>query len=63
MILNHSSANTFVDNLFELLNDEDIAVDAARSIGGMTSDDDVLIKKNNAQLRVSSYINLLQTSY
>lgn len=63
MILNHSSANTFVDNLFELLNDEDIAVDAARSIGEMTSDDDVLIKKNNAQLRVSSYINLLQTSY
>ena len=63
MALNHSSTNTFIGNLFELLNDEDIAVDAARSIGEMTSDDDVLIKKNNAQLRVSSYIILLEKSH
>ena len=50
----------FINNLFELLNDEDIAVDAARSIGEVTSDDAVLIKQNNAQLRVSFDVIILR---
>ena len=53
--INDDSSKSFVQHLFDILNDQEVALDAARAIGKVPSSDGVLTKQNNAQLRVSSH--------
>lgn len=51
--LNHESSHLFISRFFDLFNDQDVALDAALAIGKIPSSNEVLLKQNNAQLRVS----------
>lgn len=52
LVRSHTSANAFIDHLFELLDDSTIDWDAARAIGLLASEDAVLTKRNNAVLKI-----------
>jgi hypothetical protein len=51
LVRSHPDATLFVDRLFELLEDQNVGWDAARAIGDISGPDNVLTKRNNANIR------------
>ncbi|KAF9245349.1 ARM repeat-containing protein [Melanogaster broomeanus] len=52
VVRSHRSASSFVDCLFVLLDDEAVDRSAARALGVLAADDEVLTKRNGAVLKI-----------
>lgn len=51
----HTSLARFTDKIFELLADDHIGWDAARTLGDIASSDQILTKRNHAVMKVAAY--------